>query len=543
VAIKKIDITASVVGLKRHEIAQYVERLDKGVVLLQSLARIPHMNIAQYLDSYLDEARNEMCIVMEYVKGTDLKALISLRTERPQSVPMGMVKSVTFQLLSAVHHLHSQTPPVIHRDLKPENVLLDNNGTVKIVDFGFARTVSPHGLAETYCGSPLYMSPEIFRKEKYDEKTDIWSLGCVLYELVSGRHPFQASSMADLTHKLQAASFRKLTLESCPMALIINMMLRGTPSERPSAKKVLTLPPFSHPSHTHAVLTAKPVSTRRRGGRKDLHPLTIPTAGRPSPTQFLLDEKKGLEEQIEPLVRRLTVVMRQLDNQAKYDKNSASLIGPNGTDTCILDLLAGFQTVIKNNPSVAALEIERERQKMLQAERERELQEESEPLEGEAALLVDAAEGKGDIIATIDWDERNRGVLESNGGLAEAERERESAKESGWETSTVMSSDIDGEGARLTASEGQEPSQAFLLALQSCMDKKDGVLKLTKMTLTLADLDHLVKSIPSLPTLVTVRIGENNLGDEGMHLLTCFLRALPSPKTIRKLDLGGWNIV
>ncbi|GIQ91676.1 hypothetical protein KIPB_015034, partial [Kipferlia bialata] len=90
------------------------------------------------------------------------------------------------------------------------NVLIDDHGTVKLVDFGLARTIDASSLAETYCGSPLYMSPEIFRGERYDEKTDIWSLGCLLYELVSGRHPFQAQSMAELTHKLQTASYRRL---------------------------------------------------------------------------------------------------------------------------------------------------------------------------------------------------------------------------------------------------------------------------------------------------------------------------------------------
>ena len=83
--------------------------------------------------------------------------------------------------------------PVLQRDLKPQNLLLSTNEAgeklLKIADFGFARSLQPQGLAETLCGSPLYMAPEILQFHKYDAKADLWSVGTILFELVVGEAP------------------------------------------------------------------------------------------------------------------------------------------------------------------------------------------------------------------------------------------------------------------------------------------------------------------------------------------------------------------
>lgn len=103
------------------------------------------------------------------------------------------------QLANGLQVLHENN--LIHRDLKPQNLLLsttDDNSVLKIADFGFARYLQPLGLAETLCGSPLYMAPEIMQLQKYDAKADLWSVGAILFQLVTGKTPFTGNTQIQL---------------------------------------------------------------------------------------------------------------------------------------------------------------------------------------------------------------------------------------------------------------------------------------------------------------------------------------------------------
>ena len=94
------------------------------------------------------------------------------------------------------------------RDLKPQNLLLTSqapDAVLKIADFGFARPLQPQGLAETLCGSPLYMAPEILSFNKYDAKADLWSVGTILFELITGRPPFNGNNHVHLLRNIEAS--------------------------------------------------------------------------------------------------------------------------------------------------------------------------------------------------------------------------------------------------------------------------------------------------------------------------------------------------
>ncbi|RUS14525.1 kinase-like domain-containing protein [Endogone sp. FLAS-F59071] len=159
---------------------------------------------------------------MEFCSLGDLSAYIKRRKAAPsgQGPAGGLYEIVSRhflkQLASALEFLRSKN--LIHRDIKPQNLLLlppntnqsgrpviglPNYPTLKIADFGFARSLPSHSLAETLCGSPLYMAPEILRYEKYDAKADLWSVGAVLYEMVTGRPPFRALNHVELLHKIE----------------------------------------------------------------------------------------------------------------------------------------------------------------------------------------------------------------------------------------------------------------------------------------------------------------------------------------------------
>lgn len=110
---------------------------------------------------------------------------------------------LTFDLVSALYYLHSHR--ILHRDLKPQNILLDKNQRAKLCDFGFARnmTMGTHVLTSVK-GTPLYMSPEVLYSQPYDHLADIWSLGCIIYEVLVGETPFSTISLVTLLRLVES---------------------------------------------------------------------------------------------------------------------------------------------------------------------------------------------------------------------------------------------------------------------------------------------------------------------------------------------------
>ncbi|CAI9766251.1 unnamed protein product [Fraxinus pennsylvanica] len=141
-----------------------------------------------------------MYIVLEYRKGGDLSMYINQHHGR---IPEAIAKHFMQQLVEGLKILRENN--LIHRDLKPQNLLLytnDNNSVLKIADFGFARSLQPKGLAETLCGSPLYMAPEIMQLQKYDAKADLWSVGAILFQLVTGKTPYKGNNQIQLLQNI-----------------------------------------------------------------------------------------------------------------------------------------------------------------------------------------------------------------------------------------------------------------------------------------------------------------------------------------------------
>ena len=129
---------------------------------------------------------------------------------------------------------------IIHRDLKPENVFLTNGSTVKLGDFGLSKLLSAHDFASTYVGTPFYMSPEICSSERYSGKSDIWSLGCIMYELCTLEPPFNARSHLELIQKIRLGKVKPLPSRySKELGMIIATCLRVNPDERPDTAQML----------------------------------------------------------------------------------------------------------------------------------------------------------------------------------------------------------------------------------------------------------------------------------------------------------------
>uniref|UniRef100_A0A8B9HJ12 non-specific serine/threonine protein kinase n=2 Tax=Astyanax mexicanus TaxID=7994 RepID=A0A8B9HJ12_ASTMX len=176
---------------------KFIPKVGRSEKELRSLKReieimrgLKHPHIVLLLDSF--ETEREVVVVTEYAEGELFQIL-----EDDGCLPESQVRTIACQLVSALYYLHSNR--ILHRDMKPQNILLGKGGVVKLCDFGFARSMSVSTLVLTSIkGTPLYMSPELVEEKPYDHTSDLWSLGCILYELHTGAPPFYTNSIFHL---------------------------------------------------------------------------------------------------------------------------------------------------------------------------------------------------------------------------------------------------------------------------------------------------------------------------------------------------------
>ncbi|XP_029409949.1 serine/threonine-protein kinase Nek3 isoform X4 [Nannospalax galili] len=199
------------------------------------LAKMRHPNVVAFKESF--EADGHLYIVMEYCEEGDLMQRI--KQQKGKLFPEDMILNWFTQMCLGVNHIHKKR--VLHRDIKSKNVFLTQNGRVKLGDFGSARLLSSTmAFARTYVGTPYYVPPEIWENLPYNNKSDIWSLGCILYELCTLRHPFQANSWKNLILKVCQGSIRPLPSHySYDLQYIVKQLFKRNPSQRPSATTLL----------------------------------------------------------------------------------------------------------------------------------------------------------------------------------------------------------------------------------------------------------------------------------------------------------------
>lgn len=220
------------VAIKEISLSRLNKKLQESLMSeIVILKQIQHPNIIRLHD--IIEVPGKIHLVLEYCRGGDLFMYI----QRHGRVPEATAKHFMLQLAAGLKVLRDNN--LIHRDLKPQNLLLstsDYNSVLKIADFGFARSLQPRGLAETLCGSPLYMAPEIMQLQKYDAKADLWSVGTILYQFVTGKTPFTGNNQMQLLQNiLRATELRfppdvtDLTAECVDLC---QKLLRRNPVER-----------------------------------------------------------------------------------------------------------------------------------------------------------------------------------------------------------------------------------------------------------------------------------------------------------------------
>lgn len=232
VALKKVQIFDMMDAKAR-------ERCLKEVNLLQTLP--VHPCIIQYIDSFIDN--NELYIVFEWAEHGDLRRLLRRAQESNASLQEPQIWRYFTQVCQGVCHMHEAR--VMHRDIKPANIFLAANGCVKLGDLGLGRAFSSNTYeALSKVGTPLYMSPEVLDGRGYEWKSDVWSLGCLLYELATLRSPFKNAGDKDnlytLFKKISIGKFSELPGHySAELAQLVNAMIQTDPTQRPDIHETL----------------------------------------------------------------------------------------------------------------------------------------------------------------------------------------------------------------------------------------------------------------------------------------------------------------
>ncbi|XP_032860491.2 serine/threonine-protein kinase Nek4 isoform X5 [Tyto alba] len=209
----------------------------------QLLSQLKHPNIVTYRESWQGED-GLLYIVMGFCEGGDLYH--KLKEQKGRLLPENQVVEWFVQIAMALQYLHEKH--ILHRDLKTQNVFLTRTNIIKVGDLGIARVLeNQYDMASTLIGTPYYMSPELFSNKPYNYKSDVWALGCCVYEMATLKHAFNAKDMNSLVYRIIEGKLPPMPKDYSPQLVeIIRTMLSKKPEERPSVKSILRQPYIKH---------------------------------------------------------------------------------------------------------------------------------------------------------------------------------------------------------------------------------------------------------------------------------------------------------
>ena len=227
-----------------------MEEKDKHHIVseVNILRELHHPNIVKYYDRIIDKKNTKIYIIMEYCSGGDIGQLIKRCRRNREFIDEEIIWKIFIQVILALNACHNfKEGKILHRDIKPSNVFLDNENNVKLGDFGLSRILSNESnFAYSNVGTPYYMSPEQIDDHKYNEKSDIWSLGCFLYEITSLHPPFEATNHLSLAMKIKSGKVEKINRRySSFLNKIISLLMNTNPNNRPLTNELLNIPEIS----------------------------------------------------------------------------------------------------------------------------------------------------------------------------------------------------------------------------------------------------------------------------------------------------------
>ncbi len=271
--IRKSD--NKVYALKRVKINKMSKKeISDALNEIRFLASIRHKNIVGFLEAFLENNETELCIVMEYCGCGDLAQKVERYKRRRQYIDEDVIWRYLIQCVKALENLHGKG--ICHRDIKVANSFLSEDGSVKIGDMNVSKRMNK-GHLHTQIGTPYYMSPEIWNNRAYDASSDIWSLGCMIYELCALKPPFTGNSFPELKRAVIAGRFTPIPRKfSDALRSVIASMLRVSSRERPTAARLLKTPEMQAKLHLDEIRVAQPMPSQHEAHAKLMQTIKVP---------------------------------------------------------------------------------------------------------------------------------------------------------------------------------------------------------------------------------------------------------------------------
>ena len=234
-------IDGNVYALKKVKLLNLSEKEKQNALNeVRILASVKSNYVICYKEAFIDDKESTLSIVMEYADNGDLFQKIVHHKKTSMLFDENEIWCIFIQLVKGLKALHDLN--ILHRDLKSANVFLESDGSAKLGDLNVSK-VARKGLGYTQTGTPYYASPEVWKDQPYNYKSDIWSLGCVLYEMITLKPPFRAENMEGLYNKVIKGVFPKIPEQfSQDLNTIVNLLIQVNPNDRPSCEQILKNP-------------------------------------------------------------------------------------------------------------------------------------------------------------------------------------------------------------------------------------------------------------------------------------------------------------
>ena len=243
VYLSKHKITSAIFAIK--EIDKTNKNNDLGAPYfrreIEIMYKIKHPNIVKLYGHFEDE---KACyFIMEYIPKGNLFNLLT--KQKSLCFDSEKVANLMKDLISSVYYIHNMIPPIIHRDIKPENILIADDGRLKLTDFGWSNYDEFYTIRSTFCGTPLYLAPEVINKNGHDKSVDIWCIGAIIFQLLTGKYPFNGQSENVLYDNILRNKIdwpKDINLEA---KNLISRILKTDPKDRITLQDMLKHPFFT----------------------------------------------------------------------------------------------------------------------------------------------------------------------------------------------------------------------------------------------------------------------------------------------------------